>query len=302
MAKSFDIDKFNRILKSFAQTVCAESISVNEIRLSNGVTMTTKRDIRLCKKRVMSGHAVWKEEFDSLYSTDITVRLLAEKTARAVTSKNGGISCQAKHSNKIKENLNNGTPWNKGMKGNYPYSLPVSDGTKKKISLANQGIKNGMYGSTMSLADRQHRSKIMKEKILAGTFTPNSNNRNTHWDSWYSGKMYRSSWEALYEYFDQDAEYETVRIPYTFNDIDCVYIVDFVNHSKRQLIEVKPAELLHDKKTKAKLAAAASWSKQNNYVFIIADKDFLIAKGVPESLENFDASTQNKIRKLYEIS
>ncbi len=28
----------------------------------------------------------------------------------------------------------------------------------------------------------------MHAMILAGTFTPNSNNRNTHWDAEYNGK------------------------------------------------------------------------------------------------------------------
>jgi len=302
MPKIFDIIKFNNILKSLNQTLFAESISVNEIKLSNGLTLTTERDIRLCKNRVMSGHAIWKNTFDSLYSMDVSVRDAAFSAARSVTSKNGGVSCQLIHGDRIKENLNTGTPWSKGTKGNYPYSPTVTTETKQKISRANSGIKNGMYGTTMSLADRQHLSKIMKEKILSGEFTPNSNNRNTHWQSWFINKKYRSSWEALYQYFDQEAEYETIRIPYTLDDVTYIYIVDFVNHSKKLLIEVKPAELLHDEKTKAKLLAAKKWGDLNGYRFIIADKDYFIKQGFPKSLENFDAATQNKIRKLYEIS
>ncbi len=90
---------------------------------------------------------------------------------------------------KIKSNLNTGTPWNKDMKGNYPYSYPHSAETKEKISVANTGTKNGMYGTMMTAEQKEYRSNLMKEKILSGEFTPNSNNRNTHWDSYYKIKI-----------------------------------------------------------------------------------------------------------------
>jgi len=74
------------------------------------------------------------------------------------------------------------------MKGNYPYSYPHSAETKEKISVANTGTKNGMYGTMMTAEQKEYRSNLMKEKILSGEFTPNSNNRNTHWDAEYNGK------------------------------------------------------------------------------------------------------------------
>jgi len=302
MAKIFDITNFNNILKNLNQTLFAEIISVNEIKLSNGLTLTTERDIRLCKRRIMTGHPVWKNTFDRLYSIDVSIRVDAEKAARAVTSKIGGAACQLIHGDKIKENLNTGIPWNKGTKGNYPYSTTVTAETKQKISQANIGSKNGMYGTVMSAEDKLHRSNIMKEKILNGTFTPNSNNRNTHWDAFYKNKKYRSSWEALYQYFDKDAEYETIRIPYVYNNKEHIYIVDFVNHDIKTLIEVKPEELMYDEKTKAKINAAKEWCTTNGYTVIIANKEYFINKKFPTNLDNFDENTQNKIRKLYEIS
>lgn len=300
MAKCFNLAKFNEILKEHNQQLQAEIITGKKIILSNGLILTSERDIRLCKKRVMSGHDIWKKTFDRLYSLTPQERTIAEKECRNLTSTQGGISCQKMHGNKVKNNLNTGTPWNKGLKGNYPYSYSHSTDAKEKISLANSGINNGMYGKEMSKDQKEYRSKLMKQKILSGDFTPNSNNRNTHWDAVFNGKKYRSSWEALYQYFDITAEYETLRIPYRFDNKDFVYIVDFVNHKDKTLIEVKPEELTKDKKTRAKINAAKNWCKQNGYFFILADRKYLLSLPEPTNFEEFDNKTQTKIRKLYE--
>lgn len=301
MAKQFDIKRFNKLLKECNQQLQAKRITGKEVILSNGLILDSERDVRLCKKRVMIGDRVWKENFDRLYSTDSKQRTATEKECRSLTSVKGGINCQKEHREKIKSNLNTGTPWNKGMKGNYPYTHSPTEETKKKIGNANRGVKNGMFGKKQTEKEKQRRSKTMKELILSGKFTPNSNNRNTHWDSFYQDKKYRSSWEALYQYFDNDAEYETLRISYEFDNQDYIYIIDFVNHKTKTAVEVKPQELVGDKKTQAKIFAAKEWCAERGYTFVLADKDYFISQSMPSNLTEFDTKTQNKIRKLYEI-
>lgn len=302
MAKRFDIEKFNKILKEHFQKLQAIKITGKEIVLSNGLNLISPQDIRLCKRRVMNGDKVWKEYFDEIYSLDKNQRDNAEKKCRSLTSVKGGITCQKKYKEKIKLNLNNNNPWNKGMKGNYPYSYPCSEETKQKISKSNYGDKNGMFGKKLSVGQKYMKSQKMKELILSGQFTPNSNNRNTHWDSFYKHKKYRSSWEALYQYFDNEAEYETLRITYNFDNNDYIYIIDFVNHKTKTVVEVKPIELINDKKTQAKISAAQKWCNNNKYTFILADKNYFLSLSMPTNLTEFDAKTQNKIRKLYEDS
>lgn len=300
MSKKFDIEKFNNILKEYNQTLFAEKITGKELILSNGLILNLERDIRLCKRRVMTGDKIWKENFDRVYTLRKEEREIAEKDCRSLTSTKGGVNCQKKHRETIKSNLNSGVPWNKNLKGVYPYSRPHSIETKLKISEANKGKKNGMFGKSMSSTEKEHRSKLMKEKILSGKFTPNSNNRNTHWESFYKGKKYRSSWEALYQYIDNDAEYETLRITYNFNNRSYIYIIDFVNHKTKTVIEVKPKELLNDAKTEKKILAAKQWCIENNYKLIIADREYLLSHKSPSDFNEFDINTQNKIRTLYE--
>ena len=302
MPKIFDIQKFNKILQNSNQNLRAEKITGKEIILSNGIFLTTEQEVRLCKKRVMTGDKIWSENFDKLYSINSEERLATEKECRSKISRQGGINCQKKCGGKIKKNLNTGIPWNKGMKGKYPYYINHSDKTKEKIGIANSGKNNGMFGRKMSQEQKDFRSKLMKEKIISGEFTPNSNNRNTHWDSYYKDKKYRSSWEALYQYFDENAEYETLRIPYFFENNEYIYIVDFINHDTKTVIEVKPKELLNDKKTIEKINSIKNWCKLNNYQFLIADREFLISLPAPKNLSMFDNKTQEKIKKLYEIN
>lgn len=143
-------------------------------------------------------------------------------------------------------------------------------------------------------------SKIMRNRILNGEFTPNSNNTNTHWDASYNGSKYRSSWEALYHYNDPFADYETLRIPYTFENKEYIYIVDFVNHRTKQAIEVKPKELTKDGKTQSKILALKQWCSDAGYVFVLADQEFLLSLPEPSNYTLFDENTSYKIRKLYE--
>lgn len=301
MAKPFNTKRFNEILKEYDQQLQAEKITGKEIVLSNGLVLDSIHKVRLCKRRVMSGDSVWKENFDKIYGTDREQSKIAEKQCRSLTSVKGGLNCQQKHHEKIKSNLNTGNPWNKGLKGNYPYSHACLEETKEKISNANRGEKNGMFGRKHSEEEKQRRSKIMKDRILSGEFTPNSNNRNTHWDSFYKNRKYRSSWEALYHYFDNEAEYETLRIPYKLDNIDHIYIMDFVNHKTKTAIEVKPQELVNAKKTQAKIFAAREWCDDNGYTFLLVDKDYFISQSIPSDLTEFDIKTQKKIRNLYEI-
>lgn len=302
MAKQFNIEQFNKILQEHNQQLQAKKITGKEIVLSNGMVLVQNRDIRLCKRRVITGDRVWKENFDRLYSLDKEQRAAAEKECRSLTSVKGGVNCQKKHGEKIKSNLNTGNPWNNNTKGSYPYSHSCSKEAKQKISDANRGIRNGMFGKKYSEEEKNRRSKFMKEKILSGKFTPNSNNRNTHWESFYQNKRYRSSWEALYQYFDTSAEYETLRISYKFENKTYIYIVDFVNHETKTVIEVKPQELVNENKTQAKISAAKGWCNSNRYTFVLADKDYFVSKSMPTNLTEFDPKTRNKIRKLYEIS
>jgi hypothetical protein len=79
MAMQFDIEKFNKILKEHFQKLQATKITNKEIVFSNGLILTSPRDIRLCKRRVMNGDKVWKDHFDKIYSQDENQRNNVEK-------------------------------------------------------------------------------------------------------------------------------------------------------------------------------------------------------------------------------
>ena len=169
----------------------------------------------------------------------------------------------------------------------------------KKISEALKKFHKTEAGVGARKKSSEYNSKLMRERILSGRFTPNSNNRNTHWDSEFNGKKYRSSWEALYHYWNPEAEYETLRIPYIYNGKEFIYIVDFIDHNNKNITEVKPAELLSDKKTKAKLSALKIWAEQKNYTVKIFNLESI--KMLPEpNYELFNKSTIKKIRQIYE--
>lgn len=177
-----------------------------------------------------------------------------------------------------------------------------------KMQAAQQGQHNSValksffkteQGAINKEKSRVNNSKLMKDNILSGKFTPNSNNRNTHWESLYNNKKYRSSWEAIYQNLYPSDEHEKLRIKYQYNGIESIYIVDFINHETKIVTEVKPRELCNDPKFIAKFDALTLWANHNGFTARIVDLEFIKLHKIPSDLSQFDEKTQRKILKIY---
>jgi hypothetical protein len=161
-----------------------------------------------------------------------------------------------------------------------------SDTTKGRISASNKATwtvekrqeqtninkENGVY---------KRSSETMRQKILAGEYTPSTSNRYTRskLSSDITGlSNYRSSWEVMFHEANPHLEYETVRIPYIYEGRSRVYIVDFCDQLNKILYEVKPVEFLNQSLVQAKLKAASSWCEDNKYTFEVITKERLCEK------------------------
>ena len=292
------IDKFNAKLAEYNQLVRVVEYCGKSITLSTGETLINNDKDRFCKRLINDKTTLWVSNIDNLLSGKITV-----KEIKSSLSKIGGTSAQKKHGAIIKKNLNTGIPWNAGTKGQNIGTLgPRPQSVKDKISKKNSGAGNGMYGIKMSAADKKKKSDAMKKKILSGEFTPKTNNRNTHWDSTFDGKPYRSSWEALYQFINQSAEYEKLRIEYELDGNTKIYIVDFIDHQNKLVVEVKPRELCVGKKFNSKITALTKWADSNNYTILLADKEWLASQNIDIDYTRFDNKTTKKIKTLYETN
>lgn len=290
------IDILNETLKDYGQSTRVTNYSSNNITLSTGIILEGNAKKRFVKHITNSKTKLWVTNMDNLLCGNISTQEI-----RSMLSAIGGRAVQEKYSNTIKQNLNTGVPWNLGLVNVYTMPLMTQE-TKDKIGVKNSGAGNGMYGVIMSDINKQLRSDIMKAKILDGSFTPNSNNRNTHWDAMFDGTAYRSSWEALYQYINRFAEYESLRIPYELNSRNHVYIVDFVDHHNKQVIEVKPKELCIGEKFDVKMHALDKWAKNNGYAVLLVDKEWLQAQAIDIDYNLFDDKTAKKIKALYETN
>lgn len=289
------IETLNCKLQEYEQKTRVIELGSTYIMLENGCKLEHNERLKFIRRICNKKTNLWVKNIDSILSGDITVQEIKSKL-----SSNGGFAVQKQHKDKIKQNLNTGTPWNKGLT-NLP-GRPLSDASKLKISIANSGDKNGMFGVKMTDEKKKEKSELMKQLILNGKFTPNSNNRNTHWTSEFDGKKYRSSWEALYQYINPIAKYETLRIEYELNDIIQIYIVDFIDEVNRVLVEVKPKRLCSGDKFEAKMKALTNWANQNSYTILMVDEDWILSQSIYIDYSRFDLQTSQKIRKLYEIN
>ena len=289
------IDILNEILKDHNQSTRIANYSSDSITLSTGIILKNTAKQRFVNRIRNSKTDLWVTNIDKLQCGDISDQEIRSKLASI-----GGRAVQEKHGNTINQNLNTGVPWNAGLVNVYTMP-PMAKETKDKISIRNSGPGNGMYGVRMSDSGKQFRSDLMKAKILDGSFTPNSNNRNTHWDAVFDGTAYRSSWEALYQYINKFAEYESLRIQYELNSKNHVYIVDFVDHHSKQVIEVKPKDLCPGEKFTPKMYSLDEWAKNNRYTVLLVDKKWLQAQVIDIDYNRFDDKTAKKIKALYEI-
>lgn len=292
------LDKINDRLAMYNQSTRVVELSPNEVILNFGLKLCNN-DANKFVKRIMNDKVLeWVKNIDKLLTGEVS-----EHVIKAFSFSIGGRACQAKHGEKLKQNLNTGTSWNAGTKGQRVGTMPPrSDAIKQSISSRNSGSGNGRYGYRYSKAERLAKSKTIKDAILDGRFTPKLNNRNTHWESSLDGIMYRSSWEAWYKFINPNAEYESLRVPYVLNGEEKIYIVDFIDHNAKLVVEVKPKELCVGEKFSAKNRSLIEWARKNNYSVLIADKEWLQKNTPIVDYSRFDETTAKKIKDLYEAS
>lgn len=122
--------------------------------------------------------------------------------------------------------------------------------------LGNKNSSHKMSKETKLIRDK-NLSNLMKEKILNGTFTPNTQNRYTHHmiDFFWNGekRKVRSTWELIYWVNHPDLLYENIRIKYFDSKFgkERIYIADFFNKTTNTVVEIKPRKFidqLHDKR------------------------------------------------------
>lgn len=122
-------------------------------------------------------------------------------------------------------------------------------------------------------AARKKQSATLKKKILEGTFTPCITNSWTKWDATVNInghiKKFRSYWEAAFYLLNTNLEFEKIRIPYTYNNENYNYIVDFVDFINKILYEIKPNSTKDTIVNQIKFAAAKKWADDNGYSFVI---------------------------------
>jgi len=290
------LEKINNRLTEFSQKTRILHLTSKSATLNTGVTLIGN-DANKFVKRVMNIKITdWVKNIDRLLSGEVL-----ESTIKAISFAVGGKACQRLHGSKLKKNLNNGKPWNAGTKGTLLGTQPPrTEATKKKISEKNSNSGNGMFGYKYSDEEKVARSNRMREKIRNGEFTPKLNNRNTHWEAELDGTAYRSSWEALYKYINPNANYEELRISYQHADESKIYIVDFIDHIDKQVIEVKPKELCFGEKFACKMNALTEWANANDYTVLLVDRDWLLTHPPILEYSRFDNNTVKKIKALYE--
>lgn len=259
------------------------------ILLNNGIKLTGKERATF-NSRMSKDHELWVKNADRYFTENDAV---SKEIKRWVCSLGGKMAWE-KAGDKIRESMKGRPSPCKGR----PSPLrgrKLSEETKRKISIANSGVNNGMYGRKMSEEEKKKKSDYIKRLIQEGKFTPNTNNRLVHYDSVYDGKRFRSSWEALFYATHPNYEYEKLRILYEWEDGNHVYIVDFISKTEKMVVEVRPFEMTRDARTVTKLGALRDWCMENDYVFRIYTQNDVLNDLSKADLTKFDDITRKRL-------
>lgn len=166
--------------------------------------------------------------------------------------KNHCNSCIKHHTWAKRENLESDKLIERGKKISKSkkefYATDYGKETAKNIGKKNTTSLKEYFkteeGINQLKLNSKRQSKIMKEKIANGKFTPNITNSRTHWKAEIviDGNIvkFRSSWEACVWYCNRQLEYESFRIPYFKNNTNSTYIADFFDKATNTLYEIKP--------------------------------------------------------------
>jgi hypothetical protein len=238
-----------------------------------------------------------------LYSNDEKTRSYYQKMMRKGAASKAGKKCQELHYDKIKNNLNTGDPWNKGMTGLNSWSKGLTkENTPSLMRLSNnrKGAGNPMFGIQPSIEAREKQSKRLRQRILEGSFTPNTHNSRTHKMIHFNGHKYRSSWEVLFAYFHTECEYEKTRIPYTIKDKNKIYITDFTDENNKIIYEIKPECHINKPEMKYKIKGAVEWCLYNGYEYKLITEKELFDNINENVFDIFDNTTKILLKRAYE--
>lgn len=142
-------------------------------------------------------------------------------------------------------------------------------------------------------------SKILKEKIKLGTFTPNITNSWTHWDAIVTlgGKLrkFRSSWEACFFISNPSLSYEKIRIPYEIKGKQKTYISDFYDEKNHILYEIKPKSIFE--KQQYKIQKVIKYCLDNNIKFVWVNENNIMKYIDKKKFTEDNLSQYNKMIK-----
>jgi len=308
----------NNKLKQIKSSILVIKYSDNIVLLSNGVSLERKpknNEVDFLKRVLMAetkhGNMTQRQIFfDEIFSGDLKIRNAAlekakklEKTSAAKQLINLGYKPSdnlkryyAKNPGKRAEFSTGKTPWNKGKN-------KKTDKRILEISKRMKGANNPSIRFPMSEERRKNHSKLMKTMIMEGKFTPNTNNRFTHYDVVWEGKRYRSSWEVLFHILNPKFQYEKKRIEYfDENGISRIFIVDFISEEDKKLVEIKPDSVVkRNIRTQHKIKGAEDWCRKNGFVFELWNeftfREKIEYKDIP--FEDIPKNLHKKIEYVY---
>lgn len=241
------------------------------------------------RKKISEMRSLRSSEFNKLHYQSLSEEDKAKSTAHLTTIKK--IYREQVKSGKKPP----GRKWNKGL---TKHTNETIRRCSELLSANRKGKNNPSWGSHVSEANKLSKSKLIKQRILDGIWTPHTHNSLSRCTIVYKGKKYRSSWEALFHQINPNMVYEKLRIKYSYNGNEHIYIVDFVDLVNNKCIEIKPTERVNDLKNIAKQQALQEYCDANGFLCEIVTQAYFIDNWDKFDLTTITNITRTKMRQI----
>lgn len=307
------IEKYNTLLKN-----SKVSIQITEwrtapfkafIQLSTGITLDEAREVRLLKSRCKSTFLL--QYIGQLYSLELVERERLVNTLKVAQNRAIKLAAELTRTPEQKERrreimlkagaMRQNTKPNLGVKTWQTGLTKETNATLQRMSDQRKGEGNPMWGRHQTEENKLKKSELIKARIAAGEWTPHVHNSLSRRAYELDAIRYRSSWEVLYKLLNPQFQYEVVRIPYVYDGITRIYIVDFYDVDAKELVEIKPEERTSDPNTQAKFTAARLWAEEHSCIFKVITQQYFINEvhRLPANWADAIPNARVKLRKIF---
>ena len=111
-------------------------------------------------------------------------------------------------------------------------------------------------------------------------------------------KLYRSTWEAVFQILNPTCQYERLRVKYMFDGKWHNYIVDFIDEENKIVYEVKPDATKNNRRNNVKRETLIKWCSNENYTYMEINDEWFYVNAKKINYNRYDEKIKKGMKQF----